>query len=143
MDIYIFLIFLASVYLMWHLFKSLFMSRCHTLSPSSPVSQSFFTLAHSLTGQPSSRSIKHARWLVVTTTSQAACSSPGLATIRAGSPPTRHASTSGMPCRMYSHTVPIHPSSSLMRKCPDHMEYVFSFFTFYFLHPLIQYFFRQ
>lgn len=79
-----------------------------------------------LAGRPSSHSIKHARWLVVTTTSQAACSSPGSATIKAGSTPTRHASTSGTPCRMCSHIVLIRPFSSLMRKYPDHIEYASS-----------------
>lgn len=82
----------------------------------------FSSPTHSVVGQPSSHSIKRARWLVVTTTSQAACSSPGSATIKAGSPPTRYASMSGTPCRMCSHTVPIHPCSSLMCRYPDHME---------------------
>lgn len=87
------------------------------------ISISFFpSPTHSVVGQPSSHSIKRARWLVVTTTSQAACSSPGSATIKAGSPPTRYASMSGTPCRMCSHTVPIHPCSSLMCRYPDHME---------------------
>lgn len=69
-----------------------------------------------LTGQPSSHSIKPARWPVVITTFQAACSSPGSATIRAGSPPTRPASTSGTPCRTCSHTVPTLQFSSLTCK---------------------------
>lgn len=88
-----------------------------------------------LTGQLSSHSIKHARWLVVTTTSLAACSSPGSATIKAGSPQTRYASTSGTPCRTCSHTVPIRPCSSLTCKYPDPVVYsmfhfLFSPFTF-------------
>lgn len=87
----------------------------------SPVSISLFTPARSVLGQPCSHSTKPARWLVVTTTSQAACSSPGSATIRAGSPPTRYTSTSGTPCRMCSPTVPIPPCSSLTCRYPDHM----------------------
>lgn len=84
-------------------------------------------------GQPCSRSTKPARWLVVTTTSQAACSSPGSATIRAGCPPTRYASTSGTPCRMCSPTAPIPPCSSLTCRYPDHMG---CFSVFYFIPPL-------
>ncbi len=75
-----------------------------------------------LAGRPSSHSIKHARWLGVTTTSQAACSSRGSATIKAGCPPTRDASTSGTPCRMWSLTVPIRPCSSLMCEYPNCVE---------------------
>lgn len=85
--------------------------RSHTL-----LTSSNFHLTHS-TGRPFSHSIKHARLLVVTTISQAACSSLGSATIRVGSPPTRHESMSGMPCRTCNHTVPIHQSFSLMCKC--------------------------
>lgn len=70
-------------------------------------------------GRRCSLSIRHARWPDVTTTSQAACSSPGSATIRAGSPLTRHSSTSGTPCRMCSHTALIRPCSSLMCRYPD------------------------
>ena len=101
----------------WYPFiwKSLYLS----WSQLSPLHLSSLNLILTLAGQPSSHSIKHARWLVVTTTSQAACSSPGSATIRAGSPPTRYASMSGTPCRTCSHTVPILPCSSLMRKYPD------------------------
>lgn len=65
-----------------------------------------------LTGQPCSHSIKPARWLVAITTSREACSSPGSATIRAGSAPTRPASTSGTPCRMCSRTALTRPCSS-------------------------------
>lgn len=79
-------------------------------------------------GRPSSHSIRDARWLVVTTTSQAACSSPGSATIKAGSPQTRYASTSGTPCRTCSHTVPIRPCSSLICECLDQLLLFISYF---------------
>lgn len=70
-------------------------------------------------GQPFSHFTKRAKWLVVTTTSQAACSLPGSATIRAGSPPTRYASTSGTPCRTCSRTAPIRPCCSLTCRYPS------------------------
>lgn len=79
-------------------------------------------------GRPSSHSIRDARWLVVTTTSQAACSSPGSATIKAGSPQTRYASTSGTPCRTCSRTVPIRPCSSLICECLDQLLLFISYF---------------
>lgn len=70
-------------------------------------------------GQPFSRFTKRVKWLAVTTTSPAACSSPGSATTRAGSPPTRYASTSGTPCRTCSRTARIRPCSSLMCRYPS------------------------
>lgn len=70
-------------------------------------------------GQPFSRFTKRVKWLVVTTTSPAACFSPGSATTRAGSPPTRYASTSGTPCRTCSRTARIRPCSSLMCRYPS------------------------
>lgn len=75
--------------------------------------------SHVFAGQPFSHCTKHVKWPVVTTTSQAVCSLPGSATIRAGFPPTRYASTSGMPCRTCSRTALIRPCSSLMCGYPS------------------------
>lgn len=95
---------------------------------------------HLVIGPPSSHSTKHARWLVVITTSQVACFSPGSATIKAGSPPTRYASMSGTPCRTCNHTVLILQCSSLKCRYPDHME---CFFFFNILIFFLPFFFLQ
>lgn len=96
------------------------------LSPSVPDISSWFSIFPScfgfffwfFPGRPCSRSIKHVKSPAATTTSRAACSSLGSVTIKAESPLTRPASTSGTPCRTCSPTERTHLCSSLTCRCP-------------------------